>query len=169
MHPINEFYLGLRKTELGFDLQALWGLKPSVIGDGYFWIPWLFPVNQASKWNLRAPMLLGEDIVFFKGNVEIQEKYLISFDKIINYFGIYRKGTALFITDELKVRNYWLRNIGHEEKKISRIIRSLAWCGHLELARNLQTLALQLIQEKGYLKENTLEIWQSLLDEYQDE
>nr|ABV82721.1 putative phosphoribosylpyrophosphate synthetase [Actinobacillus pleuropneumoniae] len=111
-------------------------------------------------------MLLGEDLVFFKENIGIQEKYLISFDNIINYFGIYRKGTALFLTDELKVRNYWLRNIGHEEKKISRIIRSLAWCGHLELAQNLQKLAIALIQEKGVLKEGTLDIWQHLLDEY---
>lgn len=166
MHPINEFYLGLRKTELGFDLQSFWNLKPSAIGDGYFWIAWLFPINQASKWNRRAPMLLGDDLIFFKQNVEIQQKYLTSFDNIMSYFGIYRKGNNLFLTEELKARHYWLRNIGHEEKKISRIIRSLAWCGHLELARNLQILALQLIQEKGYLKENTLEIWQGLLDEY---
>ena len=167
MHPINEFYLGLRKTERGFDLPTLWNLSPTMIGLQYFYIEWLFPVNQASKWNKHAPLLLGDDLNFFKQNEEIQKKYLTSFDKIIHYFGIYREGNTLFISDELKVRSYWLREVGHEEKKISRIIRSLAWCGHLELARNLQKLSIELIKEKGYLKEGTLTIWQNILDEYQ--
>lgn len=169
MHPINEFYLGLRKTT-AFDctLEDLWALPPSMIGVQYFYIEWLFPVDHASKWNRTVPTLHGDDLLFFQSNPEIQQKFLTSFDKIMHYFGIERVGNQVFANDTLKTRDYWLKEVGHQEKKISRIMRSLAWCGQLELAKSLQALALELIVQKGHLKPNTLYIWQHLLDDLQD-
>lgn len=169
MHPINEFYLGLRKTT-AFDctLEDLWALPPSMIGVQYFYIEWLFPVDHASKWNRTVPTLHGDDLLFFQSNPEIQQKFLTSFDKIMHYFGIERVSNQVFANDTLKARGYWLKEVGHQEKKISRIMRSLAWCGQLELAKSLQALALELIVQKGHLKPNTLYIWQHLLDDLQD-
>lgn len=86
----------------------------------------------------------------------------------MHYFGIERVGNQVFANDTLKARDYWLKEVGHQEKKISRIMRSLAWCGQLELAKSLQALALELIVQKGHLKPNTLYIWQHLLDDLQD-
>lgn len=168
MHPINEFYLGLRKTT-AFDctLEDLWVLPPSIISVQYFYLEWLFPVDHASKWNRTVPTLHGDELLFFQTNPDIQQKFLTSFDKIIGYFEIERQGNQLFATDTLKARDYWLKPIGHQEKKISRIIRSLAWCGQLDLAKNLQSLALRLIVQKGYLKPDTLHIWRHLLDDLQ--
>lgn len=169
MHPINEFYLGLTKTPyFDFGLEDLWQLPPNFIKMQYLYIEWLFPIDHSSKWNRTVPLLLGDDLIFFRTNLEIQQKFLTSFDKIIQHFGIERQGTQVFATDTLKSQQYWLQEVGHQEKKISRIIRSLAWCGQFELAKNLQALALELIVEKGYLKPNTLEIWRHLLDEYQE-
>ncbi len=169
MHPINEFYLGLRKTT-AFDctLEDLWELPPSMIGVQYFYIEWLFPVDHASKWNRTVPTLHGDDLLFFQTHPEIQQKFLTSFDRIMHHFGIERIGNQVFANDTLKLRDYWLKEVGHQEKKISRIMRSLAWCGQLELAKSLQALALELIVQKGHLKPNTLYIWQHLLDDLQD-
>lgn len=68
-----------------------------------------------------------------------------------------------FPKSELTERKVWLRNIGHESKKISRIIRSLNYCGHPELAKSLQQLAIKLGQEKGVIQEETIGIWTNLL------
>lgn len=168
MHPINEFYLGLRKTTaFDYALEDLWALPHSIISVQYFYIEWLFPVDHASKWNKTVPTLHGDDLLFFQSNLEIQQKFLTSFDKIMHHFGIERIGNQVFATDALKARDYWLKEVGHQEKKISRIMRSLAWCGQLDLAKNLQSLALRLIVQKGHLKPNTLYIWQHLLDDLQ--
>ena len=48
-------------------------------------------------------------------------------------------------------------------RKFSRIIRSLNYCGHPELAKSLQQLAIKLGQEKGVIQEETIGIWTNLL------
>ncbi|HHV7071920.1 TPA: opioid growth factor receptor-related protein, partial [Haemophilus influenzae] len=78
-------------------------------------------------------------------------------------FCLYREDNKIFPKPELTERKVWLRNIGHESKKISRIIRSLNYCGHPELAKSLQQLAIKLGQEKGVIQEETMEIWTNLL------
>lgn len=164
-HPVIAFYLEKLKTPEGFTLNDLWNLKPMMIGNGYFYIPWLFPVDKLSKWNKQLPQFTPEELDFFKNNLEIQEKYLISVERILLYFGIRRQDQTWLVSDKIRERNYWLRKIGHEAKKMSRIIRSLHYCGHPKLAKNLQQIALQLGAEKGYLLEDTLSVWASLLDD----
>ncbi|PJG83432.1 opioid growth factor receptor-related protein [Caviibacterium pharyngocola] len=164
-HPIIEFYLEQRKTPEGFDLNDLLNLPSAIIGDGYFYIPWLFPVDTLSKWNKKLPHFTAEELDFFKNNAEIQIKFLLAVEKILFYFGIYLKDNTWIVKDDIQSRPYWLRNIGHESKKISRIIRSLHYCGQPELAKNLQQLAIKLGEEKGIIQENTLEIWANLLND----
>ncbi len=163
MHPVIEFYLGLRKTEHNFTLEQLWELKPAAIGDAYFYIPWLFPVDDFFYWRKPSLLLKPEDVEQFKNNPEIQQKFLKSFDVIMDYFGIYRVNNDLFVKEEIANRHYWLRNIGHETKKIARVIKSLYVCGQPELAKKLQQLAIPLGKEKGHLLPETIETWQNLI------
>lgn len=165
MHPVIEFYLGQRKTERNLTLEDLWELPDLFIGKQYFYIPWLFPVEKPSKWNHRVPLFQPVDTEYFRNNIEIQQKFLKSFDSIIHYFGIQRENDKLIVQDKILERNYWLDQVGHETKKISRIIVSLHLCGQPELAKQLQQLAIQLGQEKGYLLPETLDIWYNLIPE----
>ena len=102
-------------------------------------------------------------MAIFIGDEAIQNKYLHSIDIILDYFCLYRECNKIYPKPELTERKVWLRNIGHESKKISRIIRSLNYCGHPELAKSLQQLAIKLGQEKGVIQEETMEIWTNLL------
>lgn len=162
-HPIIEFYQGKRKTsQFGLTLEETWQLKNHMLNQGYFWIAWLFPVEKPSKWNNLAPAFRPQDTEFFRNNAEIQTKFLATFDHIIRYWGLYRE-EELKICKEVKQRDYWIKPIGHEDKKISRIIVSLDLCGQPVLARQLQTIAVQLGIEKGTPNPETVEIWRNLL------
>ncbi|WP_439294769.1 opioid growth factor receptor-related protein [Lonepinella sp. BR2882] len=165
MHPVIEFYLDQRKSEMNFSFEQMLAIEPLAIELGYFWIPWFFPVLERSKWNKKMPLLSPDEIEFFKQNEQIQQRFLQAFDAIMAYFEIQRNGTELTITETLTQRSYWLKNIGHQQKKISRIIRSLKLLGQELLARNLQQLAIKLGQEKGYLLPDTLEIWQGIFED----
>ncbi|MFZ7283433.1 hypothetical protein ACLSZW_07050, partial [Avibacterium avium] len=92
-------------------------------------------------------------------------KFLTTFKHIIRYWGLYLENSELKISEEIKNRDYWIRHIGHEDKKISRIIVSLNLCGQPALAKQLQHIAIQLGMEKGTPKPETVEIWKRLLDE----
>lgn len=163
-HPIIEFYRGKRKTsQFNLSLEELWHLPNIMLNQGYFWIAWLFPVEKPSKWNNLAPAFLPQNTEFFRNNREIQQRFIASFEHIIRYWGIYFEGGELKVTEEVQNRQYWIRDIGHEDKKISRIIVSLDLCGQPELARQLQKIAVQLGTEKGTPKPETVEIWQNLI------
>ena len=163
MHPVIEFYLEQRKNQHNLSLQDMWAMPKRMIGDAYFYIPWLLPVTESSKQNRSVPVFNEEDLAIFIGDEAIQNKYLHSIDIILDYFCLYREDNKIFPKTELSERKVWLRNIGHESKKISRIIRSLNYCGHPELAKSLQQLAIKLGQEKGVIQEETMEIWTNLL------
>ena len=163
MHPVIEFYLEQRKSQHNLSLQDMWSMPKKMIGDAYFYIPWLLPVTESSKWNRSVPVFKEEDRAFFIGDEAIQNKYLHSIDFILDYFNLYRECNKIYPKSELTERKVWLRNIGHESKKISRIIRSLNYCGHPELAKSLQQLAIKLGQEKGIIQEETIGIWTNLL------
>ena len=165
MHPVIEFYLEQRKSNENLSLQDMWAMSPKFIGDAYFYIAWLLPVTESQKWNHRfkVPLFTAEDVEAFKNNAEIQPKYLKSVDFILDYFCLYREDNQVFAKSELAARKHWLRNIGHESKKISRLIRSLKYCGYVELAKNLQQLAIKLGTEKGVIQEETIGIWKGIL------
>ncbi|MEG9545583.1 opioid growth factor receptor-related protein [Mannheimia sp. HC-2023] len=164
MHPIIEFYQGKRKTtQFNLSLEEVWNLPKSMLNQGYFWIAWLFPVEKPSKWNNLVPAFRPQDTEFFRNSPEIQQRFIGSFEHIIRYWGIYLEEGELKVTEEVQNRHYWIRHIGHEDKKISRIIVSLYLCGQPELARKLQKIAVQLGLEKGTPNPETVEIWQNLI------
>ena len=125
MHPVIEFYLVQRKSQHNLSLQDMWAMPKRMIGDAYLYIPWLLPVTESSKWNRSVPVFNEEDRAIFIGDEAIQNKYLHSIDFILDYFNLYRECNKIYPKPELTERKVWLRNIGHESKKISRIIRSL--------------------------------------------
>ena len=163
MHPVIEFYLEQRKSQHNLSLQDMWAMPKRMIGDAYLYIPWLLPVTESSKWNRSVPVFNEEDLAIFIGDEAIQNKYLHSIDFILDYFNLYRECNKIYPKPELTERKVWLRNIGHESKKISRIIRSLNYCGHPDLAKSLQPLAIKLGQENGIIQEETIGIWTNLL------
>ena len=163
MHPVIEFYLAQRKSQHNLSLQDMWAMPKRMVGDAYLYIPWLLPVTESSKWNRSVPVFNEKDRIFFIENEAIQKKFLHSIDFILDYFCLYRECNKIYPKPELTERKVWLRNIGHESKKISRIIRSLNYCGHPELAKSLQQLAIKLGQEKGIIQEETIGIWTNLL------
>ncbi|MBN6709971.1 hypothetical protein JFL47_02265 [Haemophilus haemoglobinophilus] len=163
-HPVINFYLEKCHGAYNYSLQDMWNIPQIILGDGYFYIPWLFPVMESSKWNTKVPVFTEQEAQYFSQNVEIQQKYLHSVDFLLDYFCLYREGDQVYAKPELMERNYWLRNIGHESKKISRLIRSLNICGQKTLAKNLQQFALKMGAEKGVIQPETIGIWQSLIE-----
>ena len=49
MHPVIEFYLEQRKSQHNLSLQDMWSMPKKMIGDAYFYIPWILPVTESSK------------------------------------------------------------------------------------------------------------------------
>ena len=49
MHPVIEFYLEQRKSQHNLSLQDMWAMPQRMIGDAYFYIPWLLPVTATGN------------------------------------------------------------------------------------------------------------------------
>lgn len=83
-------------------------------------------------------------------------------------FNIKFDGDNKLLFDEIKINSYWLRGIGHEEKKISRIILCLYYCGFIDLAKQLQQLSIQALTRYGYKTgkdtNETITFWEQLLE-----
>ena len=101
MHPVIEFYLEQRKSQHNLSLQDMRAMPKRMIGDAYFYIPWLLPVTESSKWNRSVPVFNEEDLAIFIGDEAIQNKYLHSIDIILDYFCLYREDNKIFPKPEL--------------------------------------------------------------------
>lgn len=146
-------------------------LTDTIIGDGYFFMQWLFPVQGVSKWHTHTKGLNNQEVEFLQNSTEIKTNVLNSAKFILNYFQLEVKDKQIYLKPTLNQRDYWLRGIGHEEKKLSRIMLSLKLCGFEALATSLQQISMQTLAQKGFKTgkdpKPTIEFWHGIFDSKQ--
>lgn len=144
-------------------------LSEAIVCDGYFYLQWMFPVVGSSKWHTNINDLTKEDIVHIANDELATISILESAQKILYYFDFKIEGNSVVCVDNFRVKDgFWLRGIGHEEKKISRIAMSLNQVGFYEIAKELIDLSCETLSARGMkigTKTNEIiEFWKSKIN-----
>lgn len=137
-------YNGLYINELRRDLSE------DIICNGYFYLQWMFPVVGFSKWHTNINHLTEEDINLIANDEKVTISILESAKKILYCFDFQIEGNNVVCVDNFRCKDsFWLRGIGHEEKKISRIAMSLNQVGFHEISKALIDLSCETLSSRG--------------------
>lgn len=125
-------------------------LTDDIIGDGYFYLQWLFPAQGTSRWHTHTTVVNQDDVEFMRRSNEIKRNIINSTAFMFHYFQLDMNDNLIVPKETINDKTYWLRGIGHEERKLSRMMLGLKLCGFDELAQQLQQLSITLLSTKGF-------------------
>ncbi|UBF26617.1 hypothetical protein K9N68_00970 [Kovacikia minuta CCNUW1] len=132
--PIVRFYLGQSSDLEGRRIEQIWDWDNSLLEEVHDYIQWLFPLLERSRFNSRAPVLTQADIETFRTNDELKNRLLISFKRMLQFYGLQclEADGAISITmaDSFPERRQdWLNWGDHNHLRITRILTSLRLLG----------------------------------------
>ncbi len=110
MNKIVAFLSGLGRDHVGRSLEEILEFDDATKEFTHDYIQWMFPLNEASGSNFKAPILNNEDITEIRNSKEAQGNLLRSADSMRVFFE--RSGDFLRFTN-------------HNHLRVTRIIKSL--------------------------------------------
>lgn len=169
MSKLTDFLEGKGTDHQGRYIQDIWAFDHRHLEYIHDFIQWIFPLEVKSQYCKSAAVLTKEDIEYCQQNTLIQQNQLKSLDLMLEYYGLYREGNEIFAVENLNPRDHiWLKRGGHNQLRISRMIRSLMFCGNRPVAESLQKIAIHLGTTIGYVQPKTIEFWENAFNAYQE-
>jgi len=95
------------------------------------YIQWLFPLPEASRFSLDAPVLNAAAARFIGSNAKARRNLLAARDRMLDFY---------------QGNRHWLVPFDHNHLRITRIIRCLALCLGEEEARGFHEIIMQLVE-----------------------
>ncbi|MFI0472460.1 opioid growth factor receptor-related protein [Halomonas sp. HMF6819] len=158
--PLIAFYRGEASDHKGRQIDELWGLSPFWLEHTHDYIQWLFPIPEAGRFNSFAPTLTGDDRQAFADDATLRARQQTSLDVMLSFFGLERENETITATPSLNMREHiWLKAGGHNHLRISRMIRSLAYCHQPALAASLKDGVIRIGQEQGIVSDASIRYW----------
>lgn len=169
---LTQFYHCLGPDSEGRMLRDIWSWNFEQLEHVHNYIQWLFPLNEPSQFNFRAPVLDWDLITLFKTEPGLRENLIVSLKVIIKFYGfkIFQDDKQIEIH---KAANFherkrnWLITGNHNFLRLTRILKCLMLLGLKEYA-----LALYDALEDLYINEAaniigslTFHYWQSAIRE----
>lgn len=169
MSILTAFLEGKGVDHKGRYINDIWDFDHRHLEYIHDFIQWIFPLEVKSQYCKTAAILTKEDVDYCRKSTLIQQNQLKSLDVMLEYYGLYREGTQIFAVENLNPRDHiWLKRGGHNQLRISRMIRSLMLCGNRMVAESLQKAAIHFGTTVGYVQPKTIEFWQKAFLEYQE-
>ncbi|EGU0150143.1 hypothetical protein JFQ72_004389 [Vibrio parahaemolyticus] len=160
MSILISFQLGKTVDSQGRTINDIWAFNDFWLEHDHSYIQWLFPIDSQTKFNRHAPILTTEDISAFRQFDSLKEAQLKSLSVMLGFLGMQWQGDEIIPTPILNIRDHiWLKHGGHNHLRISRIIRSLALCGQLELSELFQQAMLDAAKQYGEVSEESKAYW----------
>lgn len=127
MSEIVAFYKGENVHPLKYTIDEMWKWEAKQIEGIDSFIHWLFPLDEPSEGNLKAPILTKDDIAEFRTNGQIRENLMMSFRMMLRYYGFTYAPDATSIerASDFEARSGWLYPSNHHYLKITRILKCL--------------------------------------------
>ena len=114
MSEIIKFYDG-KKTSCRHNLSDIWSYSFERLEDGHDYIQWMFPLNEPSAHNNKAPILTAEDIKTFRESPMLKWRVMTSVHTFMRFLH--------FTTSA------WLCEYDHNHLRITRILKCLMLFG----------------------------------------
>ena len=122
--------MGLKPDSEGRMLQEIQKWDFETLENIHNYIQWLFPLNEVSSANHRAPILTRQDIAEFKTSKIIKNNLIVSFEVMLSFYGFEvlknDSNISISIANSFDVRSKnWLRRHNHNFLRLTRIIKCL--------------------------------------------
>ncbi len=139
LSPLAAFYTGKAPDSSGrmFDDILSWGDEE--LESVHDYIQWLFPLQEKSAFNDRAPLVTAEDLELFRTDIGMQTRFLRAFARLLDFYGFVavRQHASVRV---VRVKNFaaasgrWLTPRNHNFLRMTRILKSLMLFGQDEFA-----------------------------------
>jgi len=139
------FLTGIGRDHRGRSLAEVLAFDDSALEQHHDYIQWLFPLPEASRINMSAPILSREDIATIRLDSEVRTNLLNASNRMLAFY---------------RENDHWLVPFNHNHLRITRIIRCLALCVGEEEANGFYTDILALVEAAGRpVNEDSLRYW----------
>lgn len=137
MSPIVRFYKNEKINECRYRLVDILSASHLWLEFTHDYIQWMFPLDEKSRCNSNAPVLLDEDISVFNSDTLIRTAFNLSIYKFINFLGLtYNSNDHTFAVSD-KLQAYTWRGANHNSMRITRFIASMSMFGFNDIANDL--------------------------------
>lgn len=162
-----EFYWGKGHDASGRTIGEVLSFSDEQLEDVHDYIQWLFPLQEKSAFNDAAPLVTADDISIFNKNSALREKLLLSFAKLLSFYGfivvIEKSGKLKITRSEMfaeKARN-WLTPYNHNFLRITRILKSLKILGCRKYTEAFLEALEQVYKENTQIVGESVGYWRS--------
>ena len=154
------FILGQGTDHKGRTLDQILSQDDFWLEHTHDYIQWLFPIPEAGRFNGFAPVLDDKARECFANEPRLQEQQRRALDRMLRFLGLKRRDELVEPMPELNPRDHiWLKRGGHNQLRITRMIRSLHYCHQPTLAKSLQATVINLGKSLGYVQDDTIGYW----------
>lgn len=110
-HAIIRFLTGEGRDHRGRSVEDVLGFDDSELERSHDYIQWLFPLPEASRFNLDAPVLALRDLAELAASTAAKDNLRRARDRMLAFY---------------RSNDHWLTEFDHNHLRITRIIRCLA-------------------------------------------
>jgi len=131
MSLIEEFYTLKTTDHRNRKLFDYWGANDEWLEDTHDYIQWMFPLQEASAFNVHAPLLSEEDRYNCLWNESVYDNFCRSFNVMCGFYGFY-----ITYNNTVKLKR-WVTPQNHNFLRLTRILKSSMLMGAEPQARFL--------------------------------
>lgn len=138
MNRLTAFYLGSRRDDRGRLLAEILHQDDDWLERTHDYIQWLFPMLEPSSVNPGAPLVTPDVRLAFHNDVLMRRHLHASFVRMLRFYGLeYGSGEVRRAPNWTQRKPGWFTAGGHNDLRITRILRSLTVLGLADEARAL--------------------------------
>lgn len=147
MSQLVEFYRGTGEDSEGRKLADVWAFSDDEMEFHHDFIQWMFPLEEPSRFNFRAPTLSNEDVRAFRDEPGLRSNLERSFDRFLAFLGLAREGDRVVPAADFEAKREVFLAPDHNWLRITRVLTSLRLLGLEDLSRALHDGLLDLMKD----------------------
>lgn len=136
MSNIIKFYMGEKNENYPYTIDDILDFSDEELEKIHNYIQWIFPTQDPRNKDTGKPFLTLEDIKYFKNSKELLDKVLLSYNRMISFYGFcyeinteeYKSKLTFSQNFKIHSRN-WLDKGNHNYLRLTRMISCLKSLG----------------------------------------
>lgn len=161
MSKLLEFYRGEGEDVEGRTLADLWAMSDDEMEFHHDFIQWMFPLQEPSLFNFRAPVLSDEEIQAFHDEAPLRDNLQRSFDRFLSFLGLTREGGRVAPAADFESKREIFRAPDHNWLRITRVLTCLRLLGLEEQSRAFHAGLTRLMEDgQARITPETRQFWQ---------
>ncbi|WP_165075406.1 opioid growth factor receptor-related protein [Paludisphaera rhizosphaerae] len=162
MSQLVEFYRGTGEDAEGRKLADVWAFSDDEMEFHHDFIQWIFPLQQASRFNPYAPILSDRDIAAFQDEPVLRDNLKHSFDRFLAFVGLEEKDGRVVPAADFESKRQIFLAPDHNWLRITRALTSLRLLGLPEQSEALYEGLLDLIKDgQARITAETRRFWKN--------